>query len=88
MSSPFIPAPPKCNSGIVKDALVPAITFCHLKSPAPSSNLGHLGHYAFGFWTQPTGAVSLPFLRQSYEGTYISPGFIHLGQSIVSIPSQ
>ncbi len=88
MSSPFIPAPPKCNSGVINDALVPAITYCHLRFPPKSQDLGKLGHYANGFWVQPNGAVSLPFMVQSFEGTYISPGFISLANSIVPIPQQ
>jgi hypothetical protein len=81
---PFIPYSQKCTSGVIKHGKVPAITYCQLKFDPPTQNLSGLGHYANGFWTQPNGTVSLPFMAQSFEGTYVSPGFIKLGQSIVA----
>jgi hypothetical protein len=69
----FTPTLPKCNWGKVKDAYVPSVTFCHLtlKDNYDNSRF-NLGLYKDGFWFDDK-TYSLPFLNQSWEGTYKSP---------------
>ena len=62
-----------CQQGIVLNAIVPSITYCHLNLKNNYDNSrNNLGYYYNGFWVQDT-ASQFPFLRQSYMGEYKSP---------------
>jgi hypothetical protein len=61
------------KDNLVANAVVPTITLKQLKLKNNyDDSRKHLGQYAEGFWFQDN-VYRLPFLRQSYEGNYVSP---------------